>query len=353
VDSTGSLESYQGVERATIGKLVRHNYEAVLIGLDERRRPVADEDGTVFAEAGEARARQGVAIREMLALWRIGLENLHELARNAAPDGSDRDPLLLEFLELALAWDDFAMVHAAEGHRRGELGVAREQQHAQTNCVRRVLSGVASSGELTIAFEPLGLDPATSYHAVRARPLPMVDIGAIEAYLRADGLVSHGNGLIALVDGDACGFVATLPQSAAPLAVGCSEPVPLSQMERAFERATRALETALRLGVKGTFQFSELGIHPAIAEDREVGDQMLARYVEPLLKNQGGATVLTTVQHFLANDRNVDLTASELGVHPNTVRQRLERFEEATGRSTRDTETLVELWWALERHRLA
>jgi DNA-binding PucR family transcriptional regulator len=123
-------------------------------------------------------------------------------------------------------------------------------------------------------------------------------------------------------------------------------------MERAFERATRALETALRLGVKGTFPFAELGIHPAVAEDREVGEQMLARYVEPLLKNQGGATVLTTVQHFLANDRNVDLTASELGVHPNTVRQRLERFEEATGRSTRDTETLVELWWALERHRL-
>jgi DNA-binding PucR family transcriptional regulator len=30
----------------------------------------------------------------------------------------------------------------------------------------------------------------------------------------------------------------------------------------------------------------------------------------------------------------------------------LERFEEITGRSLRETETLVELWWALQRRRL-
>jgi hypothetical protein len=29
------------------------------------------------------------------------------------------------------------------------------------------------------------------------------------------------------------------------------------------------------------------------------------------------------------------------------------RFEEATGRSLRETETVVEVWWALERRRLS
>ena len=44
--------------------------------------------------------------------------------------------------------------------------------------------------------------------------------------------------------------------------------------------------------------------------------------------------------------------AETLGLHANTVRHRLERFEEITGRSLRETETVVELWWALQRRRL-
>ncbi|HMH93751.1 MAG TPA: helix-turn-helix domain-containing protein [Streptosporangiaceae bacterium] len=39
------------------------------------------------------------------------------------------------------------------------------------------------------------------------------------------------------------------------------------------------------------------------------------------------------------------------GVHPNTVRYRVGRFEQATGCSLRHTESLVEAWWALRRHR--
>ncbi len=63
--------------------------------------------------------------------------------------------------------------------------------------------------------------------------------------------------------------------------------------------------------------------------------------------------MLTTVERYLANDRNVELTAKDLDVHPNTVRQRLDRFGEATGRSLRETETVVEVWWALQRRRLS
>jgi DNA-binding PucR family transcriptional regulator len=40
-------------------------------------------------------------------------------------------------------------------------------------------------------------------------------------------------------------------------------------------------------------------------------------------------------------------------VHPNTLRHRLRRFEETTGTTLRDPRHLVELWWALERQRLA
>ena len=61
--------------------------------------------------------------------------------------------------------------------------------------------------------------------------------------------------------------------------------------------------------------------------------------------------LLNTAEPYLVNDRSVDLTAEDLGVHSNTLRQRLARVEAETGRSLRETETLVELWWASQRRR--
>jgi hypothetical protein len=352
-EHTRTLHSYDAVAADAIQELVTRQYETVLDRLDERRRPDARTDGSFFDTAGETRGRQGVAIREMLALWRIGLEYLHELARRVAAPRPNRDALLLEFLELALAWGDFAMLHAAEGHRRGELSQAREQQHVQTNFVRRVLSGSATRGEIGSVLGSLGLDAQGPYQAVRARPLPTVDMETIERYLGADGLVRRGNGLIAMIDGDACGFIAHLPHHAAPTAIGISTPVPLTSMKTAFRQATRALETALTLGAKGVFGFGDLSLHPAIATDTDIGDVMTTRYIDPVLNITGGETVLATVERYLGNDRNIDITAKDLDVHPNTVRQRLDRFEEATGRPLRETETVVEVWWALQRQRLS
>ena len=348
LERTHTMHSYDDVDMAARRALVTRSFEVILEGMAGRRRP-ENEDGEMFDLAGETRGRQGVAIREMLTLWRIGLENLHALARRVAPADPRRDGLLLEFLELALAWDDFAMVHAAEGHRRGELSQARELQHAQTNCVRRVLSGTASAAEIGTSLEPLGLDLHGRYHAVRVRPMPDFDIESIERYLATDGIIRRGNGLLALIDGDACGFIARLPRTPPPHAVGVSEPVLLVAMQPAFRQATRALETALTLGFRGTFGIGDLGIHSAMVMDSEVGDLMLDRYVRPLLTISGGRSILTTVERYLVNDRSVDITARELSIHQNTVRQRLARFEELTQRSLRDTEAVVEIWWALQR----
>jgi hypothetical protein len=353
LERTHTMHSYDGVPMDVRRALVTRSYQAILVGLETRQRPGATAHGTVFDRGGQARGRDGVAIREMLGLWRVGLENLQWLARRVAPNTPKRDALLLEFLECAMTWADFAMMHAAEGHRRGELSQARELQRAQASCVRRVLSGTASPAEIRAAIEPLNIDADRSYHAIRVRPMPDYDMDAIEHYLGADGVIRRGNGLLAMIDGDACGFVAQLPRSAPPHAVGASAPVKLAAMQPAFRHATRALETALTLGFKGIFGIGDLGIHPALVLDTELGDVMVDRYVHPILALSGGDSILNTVERYLVNDRSVDITARELTVHPNTVRQRLARFEDTTQRSLRDTEAIVEIWWALQRRHLS
>jgi DNA-binding PucR family transcriptional regulator len=80
---------------------------------------------------------------------------------------------------------------------------------------------------------------------------------------------------------------------------------------------------------------------------------MVRRYIDALQRLTGGDLILHTTERFLLNDCNAEATARELGVHVNTVRHRLARFEEATGRSLRETEVLVEVWWALQRHQLS
>jgi hypothetical protein len=43
---------------------------------------------------------------------------------------------------------------------------------------------------------------------------------------------------------------------------------------------------------------------------------MMARYIAPVLNITGGEAVLATTERYLRNDRNVDLTAKDLEVHP-------------------------------------
>jgi len=63
--------------------------------------------------------------------------------------------------------------------------------------------------------------------------------------------------------------------------------------------------------------------------------------------------VLDTLERYLDNDCQVQRTATELGVHPNTVRYRVSRFEQLTGCSLKHNESLVEAWWALRRRVVA
>jgi hypothetical protein len=350
IDSLQTMASYQGLDRSALEQTVRGNFDAILGGIAMRRRPDRRDDSAVFRGSGRVRGRQGVAVTEMLTAWRVGLESLYETARRVAPEVPEREGMLLEFLELAMTWADFGMVAAAEGHREADLARAREQQHAQTNLVRRVISGMAAPAEIRNAIAPLGLEPEALYHAVVARPEPAVDLDTIERFLHADGLVNRGNGLIALIDGDACGFIQELPKAAAPSAFGISESVALSEMEPAFRRARRAMDAAHALGSNGVFELSEFGLQPAVIDDDDVGAAMVERYIDAL-SALSGEDVLATAERYLANDCNVETTASELDIHPNTVRHRLARFEEATGRSLRSTETLVEVWWAFERRR--
>ncbi len=302
------------------------------------------------------RARQGISVSDLLQAYRLGCEVLRARAYEIAPKNEYRETLLLRLLELLDAWMDQGMIASAAGHRRMELAIMRGAQERKAAFVRQVLSGTVPPSQLGDVAEAYGVVIDEEYFAVRARPREDSELHDIEAFVQSGNTGRRPRGVVALIDGDVCGFVPELPGRArsAQVVVGISGPVPLRDLAGAFHLATRALETAAALRRFGVFSIGDLGMLPAIASDHELGNVMLERYVRPLEAMGASAqAVLETVECYLANNGRVDKTARQMYLHTNTVRYRLGRFEELTGASLRDIDGMIEVWWALQRRRLS
>src|SRR5579884_66785 len=345
------LPSYRGIPLEELAPSVRRNNAVGLQGLIRPRLPRGDDDLAAYAKSGEQRARQGVTLADMLQGWSIGMDLARASAYRHAPEGREREALLLEAIEIITAWSTAGMHASADAHRGVELELARREQHELANVVRRVLFGGDRAHAPRGRLESYGVDPTAEYYAVRARPTNGCDAGSVEQWLDASSGDGRRNGLVALIDGDVAGFVAALPPNGRlPVATGVAGPVPLARVADAFRLASRALEAAVAVGREGVFDLGSLGLTAAVLADDDVGATLLERYVAPVERQgRSGSVVLDTVDRYLQNDSQVEPTARELGVHPNTVRYRVGRFERLTGCSLKRNETLVEAWWALRR----
>ena len=109
------------------------------------------------------------------------------------------------------AWNMLGMNAQVAAHRRVELQLARQEQHDAANLVRGVLLG--GIGERAIGdLERFGVDPAREHYAVRVRPGESFDLGQVERWLGTRRQsAARPNGLVALIDGDVAGFVASRP----------------------------------------------------------------------------------------------------------------------------------------------
>jgi hypothetical protein len=344
------LPSYRAIPLSELLPEIRRNFAVALSALRERRLPRQGEDVSAYEKSGEQRARQGVTLADMLQGWTIGLEISRAGAYRQAPGGEHREALLLEAIEIMTAWNTLGMNASAAAHRRVELQLARQEQHDVANVVRGVLLGGIGSRQLG-QLERFGVDPTQEYYAVRVRPAASFDITEIERWIAASRSDARPTGLVALIDGDVAGFVAKPPPARqVPVAAGVAGPRPLPLLPDAFRLASRALEAASAIGRRGLADLAGLGLIPAIFDDEDVGDAMLERYVAPLERaGRSAALVLDTVDRYLSHDCDPSRTAAELGVHPNTVRYRVARFEHLTACSLRRTESLAEAWWALRR----
>jgi DNA-binding PucR family transcriptional regulator len=89
----------------------------------------------------------------------------------------------------------------------------------------------------------------------------------------------------------------------------------------------------------------------ALAGDPEAEWQLIDRIARPLEEATGG--LMATVDAFLETGGVLEACARNLFVHPNTVRYRLKRVSELTGRNANDPRDALVLRIALTVGRLA
>lgn len=304
------------------------------------------DDVADLAAAGEAWARQGVPVDEMLRAWQIGVEIIVGYVRQVGRRRGVEDADLLEFVQSALAWSDIAVVSAAKGHRSAEIARAIAEEERRTAFVRGVLFGTVPSSDLRITAEAHGIDPTGDYVAVRARLGDGVEQRKLEQAMGFHDSSQRRRGLCAVVDGAIAGFLSEPPAKIGDGLVGVGAPRPLKYVAESYRQATRALMTLQACGLRGAHDLESLGLRAAVAMDSDVSDIIRARYLDPL-SGDSARELIATLRAYLACDMHVERTATRLFVHQNTVRYRIARFEELTGANLRETRVVVEVWWAL------
>jgi PucR C-terminal helix-turn-helix domain len=336
------VPDFRRLPAGTLARAVRGNVTRALAALKDLRPPTADELERAAA-VGRERAEQGLSVDAVLHAYRISISAVWSRFGEMARERGTNVTSVLAFSETLWLWGDAVMEVVGQAHREVELQLAREEQQRRDAFVLAVLLGTIDADELSRESGGYGLNPDQEYVAFRARSL---DGAGPPRRLAAE--------LTTALDRDLVGLSSERAPALTGVVVGVGPPARLGALPGAFAQASRALQTALAFGQEGTFSLADLSIRPAILSDEALGAAFTERHLEPLAAlGRLGAELEDTLRVWFEQEMRIEETAKALHVHPNTLRHRLRRFEEATGANLRRPADLIELWWALERRQLA
>lgn len=340
------LESYATVAPAALEVSVRRNLTIAVRALRENRPPAVEEVEEAETTTRE-RFTRGIPVEEIIRAFRISIGWIQERFVSICFEEAVPADVTLSGSRLLWAVGDAFTNRVITAYHTFGLDSALQDAQRRTTRVRALLHGQADQGA-TPDLAGHRLDPASDYAAIRC----VTDPSAAERTrrtLEARGSLPSRPALVAVDGGECIGLVARRPAPDDDLTVGIGPFVALADIADSFRTATRACDVAGALGRHGVFGIEDLTWRLAAAADPEVTRFLEARYLEPLrTEGEFGVVLEETLRVHLEHGLNVTRSAAALVTHPNTLRYRLRRFTELTGRSLESVDVLVELTWALE-----
>ncbi|GAA2093489.1 MULTISPECIES: PucR family transcriptional regulator [Brevibacterium] len=340
------LASYAAVPRALILESARTNVSRGVDTLISRSAPTRAQVGE-DRDTTRDRIERGVPIQDIIRAYRICLSVTHARFLSLAQEhGLPAEETLTGS---TLLWEvgDWFVAGAAAEYRDHAGAEAVQHSLARGSLVTDLLQDRADEPHVLHRAVGFGIDPEHSYSVLIAGPPPERParfLAELERACRGP----HAAALLAQVGERIIGLAAQPPalRVSTPVAVGT--PAPLTELSSSAGIAER-IWRFVRTREPGVHTLSTCSWRLAVAEEPEIGDHLVQSLLTPLRpRTATGAELLSTLRTLLAVGMNVRLAAEELLVHENTVRYRLQRCRERTGRRLETLPELFELAWALE-----
>jgi hypothetical protein len=320
------------VPRDDLVASVRSNLRLTLIGLAEHRGPTAEEVAG-RRPLGTQRARQGVPVDALIQAYHIGYRELWaELVATVPPGDRDTATHLLTAATTVWQW-----THEATGAIAAEHAATSHSAEARLLGARQRLFEFLAVGDLDdpeaehLGFS-LGFDPADAFRAVVVGAGDEdLDAVTLQHHLETAGgshaAVTRGPVTLVLSQTNGPDVVVDSVRRLLPdVAIGCGAARDGLRGARAsLEDAERTLAVT-SAGATGRFESAWLWATLAGAADR------LAPLLEPGRRVAAEHPHLAAAVDGYARARfSVSEAARHLGLHPNTIAYRLDRWHELTG----------------------
>ena len=337
------LPTYASVEPDKLVHSIRRNVSLAARTIDTGEVPRGE-----LWQAEKAtleRLRVGLPVEDMMAGFRISIARIQartvELARlRAVPDDD-----VVRITGLLWSLSDTFLTQATKAYQVNAVELAVSQQRRRDEWLTSLLKGALTASRRSVGATEFRLPKDAGYRAVC-----IVGGGTGAGHLAHDALgPAADDAMVTPADGDLVGIVRALPRPAvAGLRVCVGPEVPLDKVPESFDLALIVRDAIAGRDDEGVFTVESLGWRVAVPRIPELDALLRERYLAPVLALGAiGEQILRDLTVYLGNDRNIPRTAAALNVHVNTLRYRLSRFERAAGRSLQDTDTIIELAWAL------
>lgn len=324
-------------------------------------------DGADLAAAhrtGALRGRVGAPLPELLAGFRIGFAVFWEiLADEAIRSGAVTDRELAALATHVFWKADEYSAALTTAHRDATADALRRHEQERAALVEALTTGgPGDHGSIWEIASRLELPSTGAFVTVAAevRTVGEMAVPGIVARLRAVNVSSAWRllpdlevGVVSLPGPDPSEVV-RIVGAAAPGRVGMSPVYPaLEETPQALYFARVAMQSAPR-GTTAVQRFDDTPLATLVAAAPEAATAIARRVLGRLLelRRDEQDVLLETLETWLATGGSATATGSRLFVHPNTVRHRLRRIAEYTGRDTEHPTALAELSTALHALRL-
>ncbi|HYT25682.1 MAG TPA: helix-turn-helix domain-containing protein [Actinomycetota bacterium] len=336
---------------------VRGNVESMVGQLTTGQPP----DLSAPRATGRRRAQQGALLAELLHAYRIGFTELWGAIVDEARRSTRSPPEMLVDAASSVWW--------LIGEYTEELTMAYREAAAEL-----LLAGARERSALVEALFTGGIpDRGTLWEAAKLLRLPWEGVFAVvaveapglaqeglpdaEAFLAARGIGSawrlHPDtqtGVVSLRHHDTAPLLLELLGRGVRARTGVS-PVyhSLGDTPRALHYARLVLST-LPPGAPAVAQFEETPLRVLAAAAPDAAGELARTVLGPVLDLpvQDRSTLLGTLRAWFDAGGSAVETGKRIYCHPNTVRYRLRRLQEHTGRSLDDPRAVAELLAALE-----